>query len=55
MAGHEPGRERRGQPRSPIGFFYDRLIPWLLVALGVVLIAIVLLSVAAMLGFFPAG
>jgi hypothetical protein len=55
MAGAEPERERRGQPRSPAGFFYERLIPWLLVALGLVLAGVVLLSVAAMLGLFPAG
>ena len=55
MDGGEPGRERRSRRRSPTGFFYERLIPWLLVALGLVLAAVVLLSVAAMLGLFPTG
>jgi hypothetical protein len=45
---------RKGQ-RLPSGFFYDRLIPLVLGGLGVVLLAVVLLSVAAMLGLIPAG
>ncbi len=47
-----PERKRRGQP-SPSGFVYDRLMPWLLAGLGLVLVGVVVLSVAAMLGLLP--
>ncbi len=53
MIGGAPRRERSGKQRSPSGFLYDRLVPALLVVLGLVLAAVVILSVAAMLGLIP--
>jgi hypothetical protein len=56
MTGAEPGRQSRPDRQgSPGGFFYERLMPWLLAGLGLVLAGVVLLSVAAMLGLFPPG
>ena len=52
-AGPEPGRHRRERAPGPGGVFYERLMPWLLAGLGLVLALVVLLSVAAMLGLFP--
>ena len=55
MAAPEPDRDGRSRQRSPTGLFYDRLIPLLLAGLGLVLAAVILLSLAAMLGLFHAG
>ncbi|MBI3764172.1 MAG: hypothetical protein HY260_20210 [Chloroflexi bacterium] len=50
----EDREQARGAKRAaPAGFWYDRLIPALLILMGIVLIAIVVLSLVAMLGLIP--
>ena len=44
----------RKQP-APSGLFYQRLIPVLLILMGIILAAVIALSVLAMIGIIPSG
>ena len=55
MGESEPRPGRPSAQRSPGGFFYNRLMPWLLALMGLALAAVVLLVLAAMMGWLPPG
>jgi len=52
---NSPSNQQRpaGSTRVPHSFFYDRVVPALLVALGLVLLIVIVLVIGALAGVIP--
>ncbi len=46
-------RARRPTPRVPHSFFYERVVPALIVVLAVVLLVVLVLTIGALVGVIP--
>jgi len=51
---HPPKRHAPGTPRVPHSFFYDRVVPVIVVGLAVVLLIVLVLAIGALVGVIPA-
>ncbi len=49
-----PKRHTAGAPRVPHSFFYDRVVPVIVVGLAVVLLIVLALAMGALVGVIPA-
>ncbi len=49
-----PKRQAPGTPRVPRSFFYDRVVPVIVVGLAIVLLIVLALAIGALVGVIPA-
>jgi hypothetical protein len=50
---HLPRRHAPGTPRVPHSFFYDRVVPVIVVGLAIVLLIVLALAIGALVGVIP--